>query len=368
MKIAIIGTRGIPNYHGGFEQFAEFFSVYARQKGHDIFVYNSHNHPFIEETFKGVRIIKCYDPEKTIGTIGQFFYDFNCIKDTRRRSFDIILQLGYTSSSVWGWLLPKKTIIVTNMDGLEWKRSKYSKGVQKFLLKAEKWAVKTSDYLISDSLGIRSYIKDKYKMDSEFIAYGACVFKPTDEAIIKSNGITSNQYFSLIARMEPENNIEVILDGYAMSNSPYPFYVIGNYENTKFGRYLRDKFKNHKKIYFLGAIYDLNFLNHLRYHSRLYFHGHSVGGTNPSLLEAMGSGALIVAHNNVFNKAILEDDAFYFKSADEVSKTILSITKDEHAGKISNNFTKIITQYSWEIINKKYLNFLNNCYHERKAK
>src|SRR5690606_5763699 len=113
MKIAILGTRGIPNHYGGFEQFAEFFSVYLAQKGHEVYVYNSHNHPHQEPTFNGVNIIHCNDPEHKMGTFGQFIYDYNCIIDSRKRNFDIILQLGYTSNSIWFFLLPKKSYIVT---------------------------------------------------------------------------------------------------------------------------------------------------------------------------------------------------------------------------------------------------------------
>ena len=152
MKIAILGTRGIPNNYGGCEQFAEIFAVFLAKKTHDVYVYNSHNHIFQEDTFKSVNIIHQYDPEYKIGTVGQFIYDLNCILDSRKRNFDIILQLGYTSNSIWSFLLPTKSIIITNMDGLEWKRSKYSKIVQKFLKFAEKKAVKSSDHLIADSL------------------------------------------------------------------------------------------------------------------------------------------------------------------------------------------------------------------------
>ena len=101
MKIAILGTRGIPNFYGGFEQFAEFFSVYLAEKKHEVYVYNSHNHPYQEKTFNGVNIIHKYDPEYKIGTAGQFIYDLNCILDIRKRNFDIVLQLGYTRSYLW---------------------------------------------------------------------------------------------------------------------------------------------------------------------------------------------------------------------------------------------------------------------------
>ena len=170
MKIAILGTRGIPNNHGGFEQFAEYFSVYLASKNHDVYVYNSHDYPYQDKNFNGVHIIHAYDPEYKIGTAGQFIYDFNCILDSRKRAFDVILQLGYTSSSIWHWLLPKSPMIVTNMDGMEWKRSKYSTSVRKFLKYAEKLAIKSSDYLISDSIGIQDYITKTYNRTSEFIA------------------------------------------------------------------------------------------------------------------------------------------------------------------------------------------------------
>ena len=107
MKIAILGTRGIPNYYGGFEQFAQNLSKYLVIKGHDVYVYNSHNHPYQENLWNGVKILHCKDPEYILGTFGQFIYDFNCILDSRKRNYDIILQLGYTSSSIWNWSISR---------------------------------------------------------------------------------------------------------------------------------------------------------------------------------------------------------------------------------------------------------------------
>ncbi len=364
LRIGILGTRGIPNYHGGFEQFAEFFSVYLAEKGNDVFVYCSKSHPYQKKTYHGVTLIHCKDPENKIGTVGQFFYDLNCILDARKRNFDIVLQLGYTSNSVWYFLLPKKPIIITNMDGLEWKRTKYSKPVRKFLKTAEKWAVKSSDYLIADSIGIQQYLKKQYRVNSKFIAYGASVFENPDQTILSKYKVEVENYDMLIARMEPENNIETILEGINRSLKPIPFLVIGKHDNT-FGTYLKEKFKDNKHIRFLGGIYNLDDLNNLRYYSRLYFHGHSVGGTNPSLLEAMASNALIVANNNPFNKSILEEEAFYFTTADEITRLIDKIDskpKQEFAQKLKNNLKKINKLYSWEQINKSYLDFFIEVY------
>ncbi len=138
LKIAILGCRGIPNRYGGFEQFAEKLSVGLVEGGHQVWVYNSHNHPCRDALWRGVHRVLCYDPEYRLGQFGQFIYDWNCIRDSRRRGFDIILQLGNTSSSVWHRQLPRASVVVTNMDGLEWKRSKYNRPVQRFLKYAEK--------------------------------------------------------------------------------------------------------------------------------------------------------------------------------------------------------------------------------------
>ena len=356
MRIGILGTRGIPNHHGGFEQFAENFAVYAAQNGHDVFVYNSSLHPFQQAEFKGVNIIHCLDPEDKMGTAGQFFYDLNCILDARKRNFDVLLQLGYTSSAIWHRFLPKNAVIATNMDGLEWKRSKYSSKVQKFLKYSEKLAVKSSDYLIADSKGIQSYLEEKYQVISEFIAYGASVFENPDESFLQEFDLKPYQYHMLIARMEPENNIEMILEGYALSEQKFPFLVIGNAEKTAFGQKILQKYAEVPGIRFLGALYDQEKLDNLRYFSQLYFHGHSVGGTNPSLLEAMASHACIAAHDNRFNRAILENDAWYFTDTASV-KEILN-TGHRNESFIASNIGKIRRDFSWEIINRQYLDFL----------
>ena len=362
MKIGILGTRGIPNYHGGFEQFAEFFASFLSERGHDVFVYSSHSHPYKKSSFKNATIIHCYDPEEKIGTVGQFFYDLNCIRDSRKRKYDILLQLGYTSSSVWHRWLPKGPIIISNMDGLEWKRSKYNKWVRKFLKYAEALAVKSSDYLISDSIGIQNYLKAEYNIGSKYIAYGAEKFEDPNETILEEYNVLPHSYNMLIARMEPENNIETILDGAVMSQKKTSFLVIGKCENS-FGKYLKKKYQEYNHIRFLGGIYNLEHLNNLRYYSNLYFHGHSVGGTNPSLLEAMASKALIVAHNNEFNRSILGEDAYYFNNSEEVTTYLDSpFDKQNQNQAIKNNFKKIDEQYSWPVINQSYLSFFQEVY------
>ncbi|MGZ3756975.1 MAG: DUF1972 domain-containing protein [Mucilaginibacter sp.] len=363
LRIAILGTRGIPNHYGGFEHISEYVSAGLVKRGHSVTVYNSHNHPYTDSSWNGVEIRHCYDPEYLIGTAGQFIYDLNCLMDARKQHFDVIMLMGYTSSSVWGKLYPSDSVIITNMDGLEWKRTKYSKTVQSFLKYAEKLAVKHSQFYVADSLVIKSYLQDKYNIDSRYIPYGADVYSEIEREQFERSEIAKEDYFLLMARMEPENNIETILEGFNNSHSRKSFKVLGDTGN-RFGKYIAHKFKNDDRIQFKGSIFDTAKVRSLQNNSYLYFHGHSVGGTNPSLLEAMASEALIAAHNNPFNRSVLSSDAFYFSNANEVRNLVETVQRKEtEKTMVTNNLHKIKYQFNWESIVNQYEEFMMECYY-----
>ena len=355
MRIAILGTRGIPNHYGGFEQCAEYLALGLAQKGHEVFVYNSHNHPYQQSEWNNVKLIHIHDPEYKLGTIGQFVYDYKCIRDVRSRNCDVILQLGYTSSSIWGWLLPKNVIVTTTMDGLEWKKTKYSKAVRKFLLYAEKLAVRFSDHLVCDSIGIQAYLRKRYGAVSTYIPYGAHIFKSPDPSILTEYQLEPYNYNLFIARLQPENSIETILDGVDIAQTDQPFLVIGNHLN-KYGKFLKEKYKDNQNIRFISGIYHTEKLNNLRFYSNIYFHGHTLGGTSPSLLDAMGSGSLVCANSNSFSSHILGTDALYFSTAADVSKHLKSVAKAQplFAKYIMNNIRKVKEIYTWERITERY--------------
>jgi glycosyltransferase involved in cell wall biosynthesis len=353
MKIGILGTRGIPNAYGGFEQFAEHLSVGLHERGHEVFVYNSSLHPYTEEEWRNVKIIHCPDLENKIGTAGQFVYDLNCIRDARQRNFDILLHLGYTSDSLWHRLWPAKAINIVNMDGLEWRRSKYNKFTQRFLKWAESLAARNAHTMIADSPDMQQYLLNTYGKRPIYIPYGADIFSKPDISTLKKYDLLPHQYFLVISRMEPENNIEMVIKGHLASKHPYPLFIIGNIMN-KFGRYITSTYKN-AGIRFSDAIYDQSELDNLRYYCSLYFHGHSVGGTNPSLLEAMACGCRIAAHDNQFNRAVLQNETDYFPSENAVMKIIntppdlLTITQWRKI-----NIEKIATIYNREKIIDDY--------------
>lgn len=347
LKIGILGTRGIPNNYGGFEQFAQYLSLGLLQKGHEVHVYNSSQHPYKEKEWNGVRIIHCGNLEHKFGTFGQFFYDLNCINDSRKRNFDILLHLGYTSDSIWHWRWPKKTVNIVNVDGMEWKRSKYNKATRKFLKLAASLAAKNAQVLIADSPRMQEHFFSTYGKKPVYIPYGAEVFTNINDSVPEEHGLIPRQYFLLIARMEPENNIEMIIRGYLISKHEFPLVVIGNMAN-RFGKYISAEY-NHPHVKYKGQIFDQSALNNLRYFSAMYFHGHSVGGTNPSLLEAMACGCNIAAHNNVFNKAVLYKEADYFSTAGEIA---MIINSPEDLSLVNErkriNLEKILTIYNLE--------------------
>ncbi|MBL7848582.1 MAG: DUF1972 domain-containing protein [Cyclobacteriaceae bacterium] len=355
MKIAILGTKGIPNNYGGYEQFAEYLSQRLVKRGHEVTVYNPSFHPFTDEEFKGVRIIRAYSPEKLIGGSANFIYDFLCLRDALKRDFDIIYEAGYHSVAPAYRLLGirnrTKPIIITNMDGLEYNRSKWSSATQQLIRVLERIAVKDSPFMISDNLGIQEYYRTRFGRDSYFLPYGADPIDNFDESHLSKYGVIRHKYMILVARFEQENNIEMALDGFLAAECPSPFVVVGNHQ-TAYGNLLKRKYQD-DRIRFVGGVYDKPVLDALRHYSAAYFHGHSVGGTNPSLLEAMACRTFIFAHDNPFNRHVLFDSAFYFNSASQVQDLLMRLDelREANAVKFANeNDVRIRSTYNWDTI------------------
>lgn len=355
MKIAILGTRGIPNNYGGPEANAEFMSPIFRALGHEVTVYSPDEHPYQAGEWNGIRIKHVYNQESRFGIWGTLLYDFLCLRDAARSDYDIILELGYVPCAIFYPLFGRRRgKLVTNMDGLEWKRSKWNFILQKFAELTERLGARYSDALISDNEAIRTYLLDKYCVDSSFIPYGAKHVPAPDGAHLAPYRIAPADYLMLIARMEPENNIEIILDGYLRSGETRPFLVVGKTSN-RYGSHLVGKYGRNPGIRFLGGIYNYDILSSLRWHSRLYFHGHSVGGTNPSLVEAMASNALIAAHENPFNRSVLDGNAYYFSDAAGVARIIASDLAPDRAAFLAANLRKVEAVYNWERVARQHV-------------
>lgn len=352
LRIGILGTRGIPNQYGGFEQCAQYLAEGLAGKGHDVTVYNSSLHPYRQSRWNGVTIVHARDHEDRLGTSGQFLYDLNCILDARKRAFDVIIQLGYTSSSIWFWLWPARARHVVNMDGLEYKRSKYSPAVRQFLRWAERLATYRANLLVADNPAIETYLRHKYRVAIRMISYGASLPGLIDEGIIGRLGLKPRAYHLAIARIEPENHIRELVEAHMAAREPVPLVIVGG-TTTKLAVELMGQ--KPQGIIFTGALYDKPALDALRKHTLIYFHGHSVGGTNPSLLEAMACGCIICAHDNPFNRSVLEDNACYFNGSDELIEVMKhppaeDLTRKWRAG----NLEKLEQKHQWPVIVEAY--------------
>ena len=355
MKIAIIGSRGVPNRYGGFEQFAEVLSTRLVEKGHQVTVYSPHFHPYQESTFEGVDIKHIYSPEDKMGALANFLYDYLSLRHAARQKHEILLQLGYgTSAASFRLVRLRGGKIITNMDGLEWLRDKWSPTVKKLTKYFEKVAVKRSHALVSDNEGIQRYLMEEYKAPSTYIAYSTKAFDNFDETPLAEYGLAKNGYYLVIARLEPENNVEIVINGYLESDAEEPLIIIGG-TNTPHGKAWSEKYGG-ERVKFLGGVYNQDHLFSLRHYAKGYFHGHSVGGTNPSLLEAMGSKALIFCHDNPFNKSVVSEGHGLFGSPSDVVKLIKDIDdwQERKPGLIALNDKKITEEYTEERIVNQY--------------
>lgn len=360
MKIAILGTRGIPNNYGGCEANAEMLSPIFQALGHSVTVYCPDEHIYQEPQWNGVALRHIYCPEKRLSIWGTLLYDFLCLRDAYNSDFDIILELGYVPASLFFPLFRKRRpLLFTNMDGIEWKRSKWNAVLRRFTKFTEFLGAKYSDALIADNTAIQQHLMSSYNKDSFYISYGAKLIDQPSLPHLEAYGVSPDQYFMLIARLEPENNIEMIIKGYIESGSDKTLLVIGS-TTTKYGKKLLEQFSKHEGIKFLEGIFDYEILSSLRWHCSCYFHGHSVGGTNPSLLEAMASRALIAIHENPFNAAVVGDDAFRFSSQQDVAKIINGDINSNRDKFIAANREKIESVFTWENAASKHIEAFAN--------
>lgn len=351
MKIAIAGTRGIPNRYGGFEQFAENLSQLLADKGHDVWVYNPNFHDYKDPYLGKVKIISKNCPENLLGGFAHFWYDYLCMKDAAKREADLVIMCGYgTSAPGLMFLNLQKTKLAVNMDGMELHRKKYSSLTRKLLLWSERKTVKNANFIIADHQAIKKYYTEKYNINPIYIPYGADIQHTFKKDILIRYDLTPNKYFISVARDEPDNQVDEII--FSWKNSACSDKIVIVTDNKK--RIL--KHRNNKNIVVIKGLYDTAELNSLRHFSTSVIHGHRSGGTNPSLLEAMASGALIVAHDNVFNQTVLKSNALFYKNSEGLQKIIsdLSRQKCESGGIIENNLSVIQSDYRWEMVAAVY--------------
>jgi glycosyltransferase involved in cell wall biosynthesis len=355
-KIAILGTRGIPALYGGFETFAEELSVRLVERGHDVTVYCEAGEGEQPEFFKGVRLE--YLPAPKLGSLSTILFDIRCLWHARK-SFDIVYMLGYGASAfcfiprLWG------SEVWINMDGVEWARSKWGLTAKLWFRFMETAAMWTPDRIIADAEGILAHLQSRHIVlpESAVIPYGApAVDQTPDPLILDEWNITPGSYDLIVCRLEPENSVQEIISGYLASTMDRTLIVVGGIgtETEYVKRLLRTQ---NRRVRFIGTVYDKKKLLALRYHAAVYFHGHTVGGTNPSLLEAMGCGNVIVAHDNVFNRETAGNAAFYFRQPSDISLFLTAVATASSASiELRKNRAqqRIRMRYTWDGIVDQY--------------
>ena len=349
-KVAIIGTVGVPASYGGFETLVE--NMIGKNASEDVeyLVYcsgKSYKERLV--SYKGAKLD--YISLKANGFQSTPYDIISMIKTTNK--FDVALVLGVSGCiflPIFRLWFKKKLIV--NIDGLEHRRGKWGKFAKWFLLKSEAMAVKYADVIIADNKGIQDYVSETYHKDSVMIAYGGDhvereVSDEKQQEVLRKYGVKSNDYAISVCRIEPENNCHVILEAFSKTNKNLIY--IGNWERSEYGRELKEKYSKCPNINVHSPEYDLDTLYVLRSNAKEYIHGHSAGGTNPSLVEAMFFGKPILAFDVLYNRATTCEKAYYFKNTEEL---VSLLSQEDLNGKAMHEIAR--EQYTWKKIASQY--------------
>ncbi|GGH80188.1 glycosyltransferase involved in cell wall biosynthesis [Filimonas zeae] len=347
--VAIIGTVGVPGKYGGFETLAHNLIIQLKERL-DFSVYCSfaayEEHPQEWET-ASLKYIKL----KANG-IQSIPYDIISLLSAVKHA-DVILVLGVSGAVILPFLPKKlKKRLIVNIDGIEWKRDKWSPGIKAYLKFCEKLAVKHAGVVVADNLEIQKYVEDAYARRSELIEYGA------DHIAENSVNKTQNvPYAFTVCRIEPENNIHLILEVFAETD--YQLKMVGGWNQSDYGRDLYSKYNQCENIELINPIYNQKELDLIRGNARIYIHGHSAGGTNPSLVEAMYLGLPVVAFDVRYNRETTGNKAYFFSNASSLKEVLKNLSDADLANCARDLKEMAMTRYTWKVIAEKYEKVIN---------
>lgn len=351
MQLAIVGIRGIPNNYGGFETLTEYL-VESLSEEIDITVYCSSkdmDSSIVE--YKGAKLR--YIPISSHGASG-IIYDSLALIHAVKNS-DKVLFLGFGAGFVIPLLTKYKSKIILNIGGLDWKRDKWSPFAQKVIKIAESLLIRNSGTIVADNIGISDYIQSAYGRESTLIAYGGDQAHPraTDEIAKAEYPFLNGNYAFSVTRIQPDNNIDMILEAFSRQNR-IPLVMVGNWLDSAYGIKTRKAYFDHPFLILLDAIYDREKLDILRSNCTFYVHGHSAGGTNPSLVEAMYLGLPVFAFSSGYNEYTTEHKALYFRNIDELSRLIKGY-QELNLKSIGTDLKETADRlYRWKIISSQY--------------
>ena len=355
-RLLILGTRGIPAQHGGFETFAEHFAVYLQQKGWQVTIYCQEcgNRALYEDDWKGIH--RVHIPVVQEGAQGTVVFDWKSTMHAAKQKVPV-LTLGYNTAVFCALYRLKGIKNIINMDGIEWRRGKWSPLERAWLYINEKLGAWLGNHLIADHPEIKNHLS-RFVSSSKItvIPYCADILKTADEALLSSFNLEKYRYAILIARPEPENSILEIVKAYSRVKRGIPLVILGDYspESNEFHKAVFEAASD--EVQFVGAVYKQDVVQALRFFARFYVHGHTVGGTNPSLVEALGAGSPVLAHNNKFNRWVAGEGACYFSSEDECAEQIKILLKDDDlvASMRKHSFQQIKKKFTRDKVHKAY--------------
>jgi glycosyltransferase involved in cell wall biosynthesis len=366
-KVAIIGTVGLPACYGGFETLTAYLVKHLHQE-HELTVYCSgKKYPKAERRshYESAKLV--YLPFEANG-VQSIIYD--CLSILHALFFaDVLLILGVPGGILLPfvkWFTNKKIII--SIDGIEWRRDKWNRYAKWFLRWSENLAVKYSHADISDNDAIQNYTARAYSTRSRVIEYGGdhARKQPITDAAREKHPFLAQPYAFKVCRIEPENNVHLVLGAFAELPN-YPFVLVGNWNNSAYGRQLRQEYGKCANLHLLDPIYDQAQLDVLRSNCYVYVHGHSAGGTNPSLVEAMSLGLPVLAFDVSFNKATTEHKAVYFADKAELKKHI-NTTRIGTWKALGQEMQAIADRrYNWAVIAKKYNYLINKVFSSERS-
>ena len=355
-KIAIVGTKGLPSNYGGFETLVYYLSEYLSNEFEITVFCSSKGVKNKINSYNNCKLV--YVPFNANGAQSVPFDIISILKSYKK--FDKVLILGSSGTLILPFLRSYKNKFIFNFGGLDWNRSKWGYLNRKFLKFSEKLGIKNSGHLVSDNFGIKKYIEEAYDKKSELITYGGDqAFKviPEDQDFINYSLLKSKYAFS-VARIQPDNNIDLLLESFD-EKSKIPFVFVGNWDSCTYGIKTKKRYFNKPNLILLDAIYNQRELNLLRSNCEVYLHGHSAGGTNPALVEAMNLGLPIFAFDCNFNRYTTNFKAHYFKNSYELNQLIDTIPKVQLEKNKMDMLSIAKENYQWKIIASKYSNIFN---------